>query len=117
MTLGPALIFLAIAEVPLNKWTSRISVFGRVPFFYYVLHLALIHSMATIAATISGYNATAMILTSRVNQSEELKGYGFNLMVVYLIWITVLLILYPLCKWFDKYKRNNVAEKWWLSYL
>jgi Predicted membrane protein len=117
MTVGPALIFLAIAEFPLSKWTSRISIFGRVPFFFYVLHIALIHALATIAAIISGYNASAMILKTRVNQSPELKDYGFNLIVVFIIWIAVILILYPLCKWFDKYKRNNIGDRRWLSYL
>ncbi len=45
-----------------------------------------------------------------------LKGYGFDLWVVYALWIAVILMLYPLCKKFDTYKQNH-KEKWWLSYL
>jgi len=57
-----------------------------------------------------------MILPRFVTKVEELKGYGLNLWMVYLIWISVIILLYPLCKKFDKYKQNH-KEKWWLSYL
>jgi hypothetical protein len=46
----------------------------------------------------------------------ELKGFGFALWVVYLVWILVIALLYPLCKKFDVYKLHH-KEKWWLSYL
>jgi uncharacterized membrane protein len=117
MTLGPAMIFLALAERPLNVFTQKIAVFGRVPFFYYVLHIYLIHVLAIIGAVISGYNWSDMILTDRVNRVPGLKGYGFNLLTVYLIWIGVLLFLYPCCKWFDRYKRAHQSKQKWLSYL
>jgi len=117
MTLGPALIFLAFAEKPLNIITSKIAVFGRVPMFYYLVHIFLIHLLALIGAMLSGYKWSAMILHTRVNASIELKGYGFNLLTVYAVWMTVIVILYPLCKWFDRYKRVNHAKHWWLSYL
>lgn len=117
MTLGPAFIFLSLAEKPLNKLTSKIAVFGRVPMFYYLLHIFLIHLFAIIAVTISGRKWTDMILSTRVNAAPQLKGYGFNLPTVYFIWIITVISLYPLCKWFDKYKRANQTTKWWLSYL
>ncbi|MEP6950016.1 MAG: heparan-alpha-glucosaminide N-acetyltransferase domain-containing protein [Ginsengibacter sp.] len=118
VTFGPALIFLALAEKPLNAFTEKIAVFGRVPFFYYVIHLYAIHLLATIAAQISGYKWTSMTsLTDRVNRVPELKGYGFNLLVVYMVWIGLVLLLYPCCKWFDRYKRSHQSIHWWLSYL
>ena len=117
MTLGPALIFLALVEKPLNKLTSGLVIFGRVPMFYYVLHIFMIHLFALIAATLSGYHWYDMILSHRVNSTPVLKGYGFSLMVVYTIWLVVILVLYPLCKWFDAYKRANQAKYWWLSYI
>jgi hypothetical protein len=43
-------------------------------------------------------------------------GEGFSLPVTYLIWILTVLIMYPLCKWYDSYRRRH-KEKWWLSYL
>ncbi len=117
MTLGPALIFLSLSEKPLNALTSKITIFGRVPMFYYLLHIFLIHLFAMIGAMVSGYKWSDMILSTRVNASPELKGYGFNLITVYIIWIGLVIILYPFCKWFDKYKRRNQSIKWWLSYL
>jgi uncharacterized membrane protein len=117
MTLGPALIFLSLAEKPLNKLTSRIIIFGRVPMFYYLLHIFLIHLLAIIGATILGYHWSDMILSTRINVAPQLKGYGFNLITVYIIWITLVIVLYPFCKWFDKYKRSHQSTKWWLSYF
>ena len=87
MTLGPALIFLALTEKPLNTFTKKITVFGRVPMFYYLLHIFLIHLFALIAAVISGYKWSDMILTTMINRSPALKGYGFNLLIVYLVWV------------------------------
>jgi uncharacterized membrane protein len=117
VTLGPALIFLSLAEKPLNTVTEKLTVFGRVPFFYYVIHLYLIHFFAIIGAITSGYQWSDMILSNRVNRVAALKGYGFHLAIVYLIWLVVVLLLYPFCKWFDRYKRNNQAVKSWLTYL
>jgi len=117
MTLGPALIFLSLSEKPLNRLASKITIFGRVPMFYYLIHIFLIHLLAIIGAMISGYQCSDMILSTRVNAAPQLKGYGFNLITVYIIWIVLVIILYPLCKWFDKYKRRNQSRKWWLSYL
>ena len=117
MTIGPALILLSIAERPLGGWAKKVGIYGRVPMFYYLVHFLLIHTLATIAAPFCGFNPSDMILSDGVNASPELKGYGFNLLTVYAVWIGLLLILYPLCKWFDRYKRTHLANQPWLSYL
>jgi len=117
VTLGPALIFLALTEKPLNKWTAKITVLGRVPMFYYLAHIFLIHLFATIAAFISGYKLSDMVLSTKVQAAPQLKGYGFDLPIVYGVWIALILILYPICKWFDHYKRTHQSSKWWLGYL
>ena len=117
MTLGPALIFLSLSEKPLSRLASKITVFGRVPMFYYLGHIFLIHSLAMISATISGYKWQDMILSTRVNAAPQLKDYGFGLPIVYIIWIGLVIFLNPFCKWFDQYKRSNQSTKWWLSYL
>jgi uncharacterized membrane protein len=117
ITLGPALIFLALAEKPLNAWTSKIVVFGRVAMFYYLAHILLIHILAVAGVLISGHKWSDMILASGVDDNPALKGYGFNLVIVYMVWIVVILVLYPFCKWFDGYKRAHQASKWWLSYI
>lgn len=100
MTLGPAILFLAFAENRTNKSVKIISVYGRVPMFYYLIHILLIHLFAMLAAELF----------------TGLKGYGFSLPVVYLVWMMIVFILYPFCKRYDRYKFNH-KEKWWLSYL
>ncbi|MEP6947794.1 MAG: heparan-alpha-glucosaminide N-acetyltransferase domain-containing protein [Ginsengibacter sp.] len=117
MTLGPALIFLSLSEKSLNRLTSKITIYGRVPMFYYLAHIFLIHLLAIIGAIISGYQWPDMILSTRVNAAPELQGYGFNLIAVYILWIGLIFFLYPFCKWFDNYKRTNQSTKWWLSYF
>lgn len=116
MTLGPAMLFLAFSEKPLNRFTEKLVIFGRVPMFFYLLHIYLIHTLAVIAAALSGYKWSDMVLTGWVSANEQLKGYGYSLAFVYAIWIIIIVAVYPLCRWYDNYKRVN-REKWWLSYI
>lgn len=117
LTLGPAMVFLALADKPLNSIARKITVFGRVPFFYYVLHFFLIHLLAMLGAVLLGFKWSDMILTNVVNRVPALKSYGFNLLTVYLVWIVLIFILYPCCKWFDRYKRSHLPSSRWLSYV
>jgi|SRR6266536_1200870 len=117
MTLGPAFIFLVFAERAPNAFMKKIILFGRVPMFYYLAHILLIHLFAMIGAVILGYKWSDMVLTTMVNRAPTLKGYGFNLTIVYIVWLALILILYPLCKWYDRYKKANGSTKWWISYL
>jgi uncharacterized membrane protein len=116
MTLGTAILFLANAEKLKGKLVDFFSTFGRVPFFYYILHLYLIHIAALLFAELTGFGWQKMILEDWVTEIPALKGFGFPLWVVYAIWIGIILLLYPLCKKFDTYKQSH-KEKWWLSYL
>ena len=73
--------------------------------------------MAVFAAEFTGFGWRIMVSMPKfVTKVEALKGYGFNLITVYLVWILVIILLYPLCKKFDTYKQSH-KEKWWLSYL
>lgn len=117
LTDGTALIFLALTENISNRLSRFISVYGRVPMFYYLLHIYLIHIVALMAAVLTGFQWTDMTsFNSWISNSPNLKGYGFSLGVVYLIWISIVLFLYPICKWYDGYKSSH-RNKWWLSYL
>jgi hypothetical protein len=110
------MLFLAFAEKPLSKLASIISTFGRVPLFYYLLHLYLIHLLAMLAAELTGFGWSSMVLSVWITDNPSLDGYGFSLLITYLIWIGIVASLYPLCKWYDRYKTAN-KQKWWLSYL
>jgi len=116
ITLGPAFLFLANSEKLKGSISQFFITFGRVPFFYYILHIYLIHILAMIAAELTGFGWQNMILSDWVVAIPALKGYGFSLPIVYLVWIMVIVTLYPLCKKFDRYKQAH-KEKWWLSYL
>jgi len=113
MTLGPAIGSLVLLE----KWKGRIAQFfvtiGRVPLFYYVIHIPFIHALTLCAAALTGY-PTAMMF-SNTPPWEWPSGYGFSLPVVYVIWAGSVLALYPACRWFADIKRRR--KETWLSYL
>ena len=116
MTLGVALVFLVNSENWKGKLVNFFSVFGRVPFFYYIIHIYVIHLAAMLYAQVAGYGWNKLILEGWITELPRMHGYGLALVWVYVIWISIILLLYPLCKWFDIYKQNH-KEKWWLSYL
>jgi uncharacterized membrane protein len=113
ITLGPALIVLALIENVQNRFTDFVKIYGRVPFFYYVIHFYLIHALSVVAFFASGYGKDDII--SQTPFLFRPPQFGFDLWVVYLVWIIVILLLYPLCKWYNKYKSTH--SQWWLSYL
>ncbi len=111
MTIGPALIILSLAENARSGVTKVLTVYGKVPFFYFVLHLLIIHSLALVFSFVSG-NGTGSLQGS----SNKLAEIGYHLWVVYLVWLFVVSALYYPCKWYGKYKASH-PEKKWLSYL
>jgi len=117
MTLGPAILLLAAMERSPGWLGRKISVFGRVPLFYYFAHIYLMHLLAMIATSFCGHTWRDMIFNVFIGfDPGPLKGYGFSLGIVYGVWIFVVLLLYPLCRWYDRYKSTH-KDKWWLSYL
>ncbi len=116
MTMGPALVFLALIEYARPRPTNPLVVFGRVPFFFYIVHIYLIHALATVTLAITGWDWHEYILSAPRFQSGRLIGFGFSLETVYVIWGIVVVMLYPLCRWYQKVRQNNPG-KWWLSYL
>jgi uncharacterized membrane protein len=118
MTLGPAFIFLAVAEQWRGKVADFLLVFGRVPLFFYMLHLYLIHSLAIINVLLffPDYHWSMLLIKDWGAFYEQAQGYGFSLPGVYMVTALVIFISYPLCKWYGSYKARH-PEKWWLSYL
>ena len=116
ITLGPAMLFLYVIENVKNRFTNFLLVFGRVPLFYYFLHIFVIHLFAILGMMIMGDDWHNMILTMEVFQNAALINYGYPLYVVYIIWIAIVLLLYIPSKKYMVYKANN-KDKWWLSYL
>ena len=112
MTIGPAFWILGLLEKVKNKFSDVLTVYGNVPFFYYVLHIPLIHIIALWVAWIGKYSTDTLI---GLNLFQPNPNWGFGLGVVYLVWIIVIIILYFPCKWYMNVKKKK--KNWWLSYL
>ncbi len=116
ITLGPALILLALFEKTSNAFSKAISVYGRVPFFYYILHFYILHALATILFFTRGHSfADGVQSIFGIPFNFLIAGEGYSLGIVYLVWILMVLALYPLCKWFSEKKKRN--GHWVMSYL
>ncbi|MFI5161135.1 MAG: DUF1624 domain-containing protein [Sphingobacteriales bacterium] len=114
MTLGIALVMLALTEKISNKFTAILVIYGNVPFFYYLCHWYLIKLFNIIVFYASGYNANKIVNPHRGNLFQP-DDFGFNLFGVYLVWFCVITALYLPCRWYSNYKRTH--QQWWLSYL
>ncbi len=117
MTLGPALIVLALADRIEGKSVGqRISItFGRVPLFFYFLQWAWAHGAAVLLSYLAGKDPSYLFLALFEMGQKAPPGHGFPLWVVYAAWIAGLVILYPLCRWWGNLKKRN--KHWALSYL
>lgn len=111
MTLGPAALVCSYAD-RFNGWfKSTLVVFGRVPFAFYVTHLYLVHALAIVLGLYQGFTLSQMKVYYRFYP----KGFGVGLPEVYVIWLLVIVLLYPLCRWVGTVKAQR--KDWWLSYL
>lgn len=113
MTIGPGIFLLPFLEKSSNAIGRFFTVFGKVPMFYYILHIYLLHTMAVITGLIYHFPLTAF--TSNQTALFPKQGWGFELPGVYLFWIAAIAILYYPCRWFVKIKATH--KKWWLSYI
>jgi uncharacterized membrane protein len=118
MTLGPMFLLLAVFELYKKTTFSNIFiVFGKVPFFFYILHVYFIHFFAMITAEFKGFGWELMILKQPIWMlPSNLEGFGFNTSLMLILWICFVAFMYPMCKKFGEYKMNNKQKKW-LSYL
>lgn len=114
MTLGPALIILALTENAKGAVVRVLSVYGRVPFFYYILHFYLIHTCCVLLFFATGHSFHEAF-GPQVLFSFRLDNMGFGLLGVYVVWALIVSLLYFPCRWYDQYKRTHT--QWWLSYL
>lgn len=115
-TIGVSLIILGLVGNVKNKFADAVTVFGRVPLFYYAIHFYVLHALTMIFSLTRGHSISEGAAGDpNVGLKFIFSNEGVGLGAVYLIWILVVLALYPLCKWYSDYKLNN--KKWWLSYL
>jgi len=120
MTLGPALLVLAWFDRLRFKPGNPLVVFGRVPMFYFILHFYLIHVLAVLGAWLRyGSSAARFVFNPLPSMGgpRELfpPSFGYSLWTVYGVWLLVVVLLYPVCRWFANVKSRR--QDWWLSYL
>jgi uncharacterized membrane protein len=117
MTLGPALLFLGAVDAGTPRWLRPALFFGKVPMFYYLLHIPLLHLIALIVCYARYRQAHWMFESNTIQQFPISRppGWGNSLPIVYLVWAFVVVALYPLCRWFAALKQSRSAA--WLSYF
>lgn len=117
MTLGPALLFLWAVDGGTPQFLRPALVLGKVPMFYYLLHFPLIHLLAVVVCYVRYGQAHWMFESPTIDKFPftQPPGWGFSLPIIYLIWASVVIALYPLCRWFAALKQRRSDA--WLSYF
>jgi uncharacterized membrane protein len=120
MTLGPALLVMAWLDRLRLRPNHPLVVIGRVPMFYYVLHFWLAHVLAALAAAVRYGGASLAFLFSPLPSMGGSRAlfppdFGYPLWITYAAWIAVVLLMYPLCRWYAALKARRAD--WWLGYL
>jgi uncharacterized membrane protein len=118
-TLGVVLLLFALFDkMVIAGWLGRyrafLDVYGRVPFFFYITHIFLIHALTLGVAMLINPNWRFWITPDAVF-TRHFNDWGYSLPIVYSIWIFVVLALYPVCAWFSGLKDRR--RSWWLAYL
>ena len=115
VTLGILFLLLALAD-QFNSGIKKItSVYGKVPLFYFVIHFYVIHVLTLVMLLLQGFNWSQFeFATGTFGRPKGLES-GLPLLSIYLIWISVVAILYKPCVWFGEYKARNTH--WWLRYI
>ncbi len=116
MTLGPTIALIPMLEGMHGDLARRITVFGRVPFFFYMLHIPVIHALALAVSKIRlGFVSPWLFTNHPMGNPEPPEGYVWSLPLLYAIWgITIVLLYFP-CRWFAELKARS--NDWWLKYL
>jgi uncharacterized membrane protein len=117
MTLGPSLLVLAWLDgIKVERRLAKVLlVFGRVPLFFYILHIYLIHTAAVWVA-LALHQPAAWLLYGGFMLNPVPASYGHGLLFIYMAWAIFVVLLYFPCRWFMRYKQQH-REQWWLSYL
>ncbi|NQU94887.1 MAG: DUF1624 domain-containing protein [Candidatus Omnitrophica bacterium] len=120
MTLGPAILILSFLSEKENPVTRFLVVFGRVPLFFYVAHLFVIHAIAIVFAFVRYGQIPLWLFKNNPFYTtpqfpDAPSGYGYSLPVVYLVWVGIVMMLFPLCRWYVNFKKTHKSPI--LSYI
>lgn len=115
MTLSGAFALLRWGEKAQSSWAKIISLYGNVPLFYYVVHWYVLHSLLLVVLFAQGANWQMMRFEPFTFGRPE-GIWGLSLGWIYAVWLSVVIALYPLCRWYEGYKKAHIATKPWLRY-
>jgi len=116
MTLGPTIALIPLLEHARGALARFVTVFGRVPFFYYMLHIPLIHVLAILVSRIRLGAVSPWLFTNHpMGNPPPPDGYTWSLGLLYLVFAIAIALLYPLCRWYADLKARS--DSTWLSYL
>ena len=116
MTLGPTIALIPRLETARGRAARWLTVFGRVPFFFYVLHIPLIHALALVVSKVRlGEVSPWLFANHPMGNPPPPDGYTWSLGLLYAIWAATIAVLYPACRWFSEITARR--SDWWLSYL
>ena len=114
LTLGVMFLLLSLVEGVQNKFTQITTVYGKVPLFYFLIHWYILHPLMFLIVFLQGYKYSDLVFGTNLGRPKGISGV--NLWYIYLIWVLVVIALYPVCKWYGNYKESH-KEKKWLRYL
>jgi len=114
ITLGFMFMLLYFAEDLNNKIRKLVSVYGKVPLFYYILHWYTAHIIMYLLLFVQVFSFADFLYGYNLGRPKAENGV--SLFGTYIVWILIVLALYPICKWYGAYKDEH-KEKWWLRYL
>ena len=112
-TLGTSMLLLLALEKLTGPLQRLLLAFGRTPLFTYLLHIYLVHGLAIAIGVIGGIPVSYYL--NFLMKFQQGGSQGFGLPVVYIVWLAIVLMLYPLASWFARVKRQR--RDWWLSYI
>lgn len=116
MTLGPTIALIPLLEGARGAVARWITVFGRVPFFFYVLHIPLIHALALVVSKARLGLVSPWLFTNHpMGNPPPPDGYTWSLGLLYAVWAVAIVLLYFACRWFVSVKSGR--NTWWLRYL
>jgi uncharacterized membrane protein len=116
MTLGPTILLLPLAERARGKVGEIFSIFGRVPMFYYLLHIPTIHLAAVIVSFAREGQVNPWLFTNHpMMNPPPPEGYMWSLALLYTVFFVVVAVLYLPCRWYARRKATNPAP--WMRYI
>src|SRR5262249_33653026 len=108
MTLGPAIALLPFVEEAKGWFTRMLQTFGRVPMFYYLLHIPLIHLSAMLVSLARSGTVIPQLVGNYPSAKPEMpEGYRWPLWLLYFVWAACIALLYPACRWYSRIKARN----------